>query len=80
MDLESVELMNDANPTIIFESDDLESAKKFFNNEILDILQYRNVITVYYVDCLELTLDELDDDGECVDGECIEIRYAKPEF
>lgn len=77
--LREVELMNNSNPTIEFESEDLESAEKFFWNEILAISKYRNVITVYNVDCVELTLDELDDDGECIDSEYIDMRYAEPE-
>lgn len=75
-----VNLLDDPNPNVIFET---ESESEAYNSlekesELLCINIFNHGgLKFANVDCLMLQEVEVDEDGEAVDCECLDIRYPK---
>lgn len=78
----SVDLLDDSNPTVIFE---IESESEAYNylekeSELLCIHIFNNCgLKFANVDCLMLQEVEVDEDGDVVECEYLDIRYPEEE-
>lgn len=77
-----VDLLDDSNPTVIFET---ESESEAYNSlekesELLCIHIFNHGgLKFANVDCLMLQEVEVDEDGDVVECECLDIRYPEGE-
>ena len=80
--LESVDLLIDSNPAVEFESDSESEAYDFLEkeSELLCIHIFNNCgLKFANVDCLMLQEVEVDEDGDVVECEYLDIRYPEEE-
>lgn len=80
--LESVDLLIDSNPTVIFETESESEAYNYLEKEsellCIHIFNYRG-LKFANVDCLMLQEVEVDEDGDVVECEYLDIRYPEGE-
>ena len=80
--LESVDLLIDSNPTVIFETESESEAYNYLEkeSELLCIHIFnRGGLKFANVDCLMLQEVEVDEDGDVVECEYLDIRYPEGE-
>lgn len=80
--LESVNLLIDSNPTVIFETESESEAHNCLEkeSELLCIHIFNNGgLKFANVDCLMLQEVEVDEDGDVVECEYLDIRYPEGE-
>lgn len=78
----SVDLLDDSNPTVIFETESESEAYNYLEKEsellCIHIFNYCGLKFVN-VDCLMLQEVEVDEDGDVVECEYLDIRYPEGE-
>lgn len=77
-----VDLLNDSNPTVIFETESESEAYNYLEkeSELLCIQLFNNCgLKFANVDCLMLQEVEVDEDGDVVECEYLDIRYPEGE-
>lgn len=76
----SVDLFDDSNPTVIFETESESEAYKYLEKEskllCIHIFNYCG-LKFANVDCLMLREVEVDEDGDAVECEYLDIRYPE---
>lgn len=80
--LESVDLLIDSNPTVIFETESEREAYNYLEkeSELLCIHIFNHCgLKFANVDCLMLQEVEVDEDGDVVECEYLDIRYPEGE-
>ena len=80
--LESVDLLIDSNPTVIFETESESEAYNYLEkeSELLCIHIFNHGgLKFANVDCLMLQEVEVDEDGDVVECEYLDIRYPEGE-
>ena len=80
--LESVDLLIDSNPTVIFETESESEAYNYLEkeSELLCIYIFNHHgLKFANVDCLMLQEVEVDEDGDVVECEYLDIRYPEGE-
>lgn len=80
--LESVDLLIDSNPTVIFETESESEAYNYLEkeSELLCIHIFNHCgLKFANVDCLMLQEVEVDEDGDVVECEYLDIRYPEEE-
>lgn len=80
--LESVDLLIDSNPTVIFETESESEAYNYLEkeSELLCIHIFNHCgLKFAEVDCLLLMEVEVDEDGDVVEYEYLDIRYPEGE-
>lgn len=80
--LESVDLLIDSNPTVIFETESESEAYNYLEkeSELLCIHIFNHCgLKFANVDCLMLQEVEVDEDGDVVECEYLDIRYPEGE-
>lgn len=78
----SVDLLDDSNPTVIFETESESEAYNYLEkeSELLCIHIFNNCgLKFANVDCLMLQEVEVDEDGDVVECEYLDIRYPEEE-
>lgn len=78
--LESVDLLIDSNPTVIFETESESEAYNYLEkeSELLCIHIFNHCgLKFANVDCLMLQEVEVDEDGDVVECEYLDIRYPE---
>jgi hypothetical protein len=78
----SVDLLDDSNPTVIFETESESEAYNYLEkeSELLCIHIFNNCgLKFANVDCLMLQEVEVDEDGDVVECEYLDIRYPEGE-
>lgn len=78
----SVDLLNDSNPTVIFETESESEAHNSLEreSELLCIYIFNSRgLKFANVDCLMLQEVEVDEDGDIVECEYLDIRYPEGE-
>lgn len=78
----SVDLLDDSNPTVIFETESENEAYDFLEKEsgLLHIHKFDSCgLKFAEVDCLLLREVEVDEDGDVVECEYLDIRYPEEE-
>lgn len=78
----SVDLLDDSNPTVIFETESESEAYNYLEKESeLLCIHFFNSKGVKFaeVDCLMLQEVEVDEDGDVVECEYLDIRYPEEE-
>ena len=78
----SVDLLDDSNPTVIFETESESEAYNYLEKEsellCIHIFNYCG-LKFANVDCLMLQEVEVDEDGDVVECEYLDIRYPEEE-
>lgn len=77
-----VDLLDDSNPTVIFETESESEAYNYLEkeSELLCIHIFNHGgLKFANVDCLMLQEVEVDEDGDVVECECLDIRYPEGE-
>jgi hypothetical protein len=78
----SVDLLDDSNPTVIFETESESEAYNYLEKEsellCIHIFNYCG-LKFANVDCLMLQEVEVDEDGDVVECEYLDIRYPEGE-
>lgn len=78
----SVDLLDDSNPTVIFETESESEAYNYLEKEsellCIHIFNYCG-LKFANVDCLMLQEVEVDEDGDVVECEYLDIRYSEGE-
>lgn len=78
----SVDLLDDSNPTVIFETESESEAYNYLEKEsellCIHIFNHRS-LKFANVDCLMLQEVEVDEDGDVVECEYLDIRYPEGE-
>ena len=80
--LESVDLLIDSNPTVIFETESEREVYEYLEkeSELLCIHKFNSCgLKFAEVDCLLLMEVEVDEDGDVVECEYLDIRYPEGE-
>lgn len=80
--LESIDLLIDSNPTVIFETESESEAHNYLEkeSELLCIHIFNHCgLKFANVDCLMLQEVEVDEDGDVVECEYLDIRYPEEE-
>lgn len=80
--LESVDLLIDSNPTVIFETESESESYNYLEkeSELLCIHIFNHCgLKFANVDCLMLQEVEVDEDGDVVECEYLDIRYPEGE-
>ena len=80
--LESADLLIDSNPTVIFETESESEAYEYLEkeSELLCIHIFNHCgLKFANVDCLMLQEVEVDEDGDVVECEYLDIRYPEGE-
>lgn len=78
----SVDLLDDSNPTVIFETESESEAYNYLEKEsgLLHIHKFDSCgLKFAEVDCLLLQEVEVDEDGDVVECEYLDIRYPEGE-
>lgn len=78
----SVDLLDDSNPTVIFETESESEAYNYLEKEsgLLHIHKFDSCgLKFAEVDCLLLMEVEVDEDGDVVECEYLDIRYPEGE-
>lgn len=78
----SVDLLDDSNPTVIFETESESEAYNYLEkeSELLCIHIFNHCsLKLANVDCLMLQEVEVDEDGDVVECEYLDIRYPEGE-
>ena len=78
----SVDLLDDSNPTVIFETESESEAYNYLEkeSELLCIHIFNNCgLKFANVDCLMLQEVEVDEDGDVLECEYLDIRYPEGE-
>lgn len=78
----SVDLLDDSNPTVIFETESESEAYNYLEkeSELLCIHIFNQCgLKFANVDCLMLQEVEVDEDGDVVECEYLDIRYPEEE-
>lgn len=78
----SVDLLDDSNPTVIFETESESEAYNYLEkeSELLCIHKFNSCgLKFAEVDCLMLQEVEVDEDGDVVECEYLDIRYPEEE-
>lgn len=78
----SVDLLDDSNPTVIFETESESEAYNYLEkeSELLCIHIFNSCgLKFANVDCLMLQEVEVDEDGDVVECEYLDIRYPEGE-
>ena len=78
----SVDLLDDSNPTVIFETESESEAYNYLEkeSELLCIPIFNHCgLKFANVDCLMLQKVEVDEDGDVVECEYLDIRYPEEE-
>lgn len=77
-----IDLLDDSNPTVIFETESESEAYNYLEKEsellCIHIFNHRN-LKFAEVDCLLLQEIEIDEDGDVVECEYLDIRYPEGE-
>lgn len=81
-ELQCVDLLDDSNPTVIFETESESEAYNYLEkeSELLCIHIFNHCgLKFANVDCLMLQEVEVDEDGDAVECEYLDIRYPEGE-
>lgn len=81
-ELQCVDLLDDSNPTVIFETESESEAYNYLEkeSELLCIHIFNHCgLKFANVDCLMLQEVEVDEDGDVVECEYLDIRYPEGE-